>query len=65
MGTIATVGSLIVVGTGIRAMGQLTTEAIAWMRRADRVLYVVADPIAEEVVRQLNPTGAESLAGFY
>jgi uncharacterized protein YabN with tetrapyrrole methylase and pyrophosphatase domain len=58
-------GSLIVVGTGIRALGQMTTEAIAWMRRADRVLYVVADPIAEEAIRQLNPAGAESLEGFY
>jgi hypothetical protein len=58
-------GSLIVVGTGIRVVGQLTTEAIAWMRRADRLLYVVADPVAEATILRLNPTGAESLMPLY
>lgn len=58
-------GSLAVIGTGIRTVGQLTIEALAWMRLADAVLYVVADPIAEEVIRQLNPAGAMSLRGYY
>ena len=58
-------GSLVVVGTGIRVFGQLTVEAIAWMSRADRLLYVVGDPLAEEAVRSLNPGGAESLLRFY
>jgi uncharacterized protein YabN with tetrapyrrole methylase and pyrophosphatase domain len=58
-------GSLIAVGTGIRALGQLTTEAIAWIRRAERVLYLTGDPIAEATLRQLNPEGAESLLPFY
>jgi hypothetical protein len=58
-------GSLIVVGTGIRTVGHLTIEAIAWMRIADAVLYLVADPIAEEVIRTLNPEGAMSLRGYY
>jgi len=58
-------GSLIVVGTGIKTVGHLTMEAIAWMRQADKVLYVVGDPIAEAVIRDLNPQGAESLSGLY
>lgn len=58
-------GSLIVVGTGIRTVGHLTIEAIAWMQKADKVLYVVGDPIAEASIRQLNPRGAESLSGMY
>src|SRR6202035_1897911 len=58
-------GSLVIVGTGIKVVGQLTLEAIAWMKRADKLLYVVADPVAEEVIRSLNPGGAESLYGFY
>ncbi len=58
-------GELIAVGTGIRVVGQLTTEAIAWMRRADRLLYILADPVAETVIRQLNPQGAESLMKLY
>jgi uncharacterized protein YabN with tetrapyrrole methylase and pyrophosphatase domain len=58
-------GALIAVGTGIRAVGQMTTEAIAWIRRADRLLYLVGDPIAEATLLQLNPAGAESLLSFY
>jgi uncharacterized protein YabN with tetrapyrrole methylase and pyrophosphatase domain len=58
-------GSLVVVGTGIRTVGQLTVEAIAWIRKADKVLYVIGDPIAEAAISELNPEGAESLSGFY
>ena len=58
-------GSLVVVGTGIRTVGQLTLETIAWMQAADSLLYVVGDPIAEAVAQRLNPDGAVSLAGYY
>ncbi|MGP0062680.1 MAG: SAM-dependent methyltransferase [Isosphaeraceae bacterium] len=58
-------GSLIVVGTGIRIVGQLTMEAIAWMKKADRLLYIVADPVSIETIEHLNPRNAESLAAFY
>ncbi|HKO58217.1 MAG TPA: SAM-dependent methyltransferase [Thermoanaerobaculia bacterium] len=56
---------LVVVGTGIRTIGHLTTEAIAWIRRADKVLYIVSDPVAERLIKTLNPDGAESLYGLY
>ena len=58
-------GSLIVVGTGIRTVGHLTIEAVAWIKQADKVLYVVGDPIAEAMLKELNPSGAESLSGMY
>lgn len=58
-------GSLVVVGTGIRTVGQLTMEAVAWIREAESLLYVVGDPIAETVIKNLNPKGAVSLAGYY
>jgi uncharacterized protein YabN with tetrapyrrole methylase and pyrophosphatase domain len=58
-------GSLVVIGTGIRTVGQLTLESIAWMKEAESLLYVVADPIAEAVIKRLNPNGAASLAGYY
>jgi precorrin-6B methylase 1 len=57
--------SLIVVGTGIRTVGHMTIEAVAWIKQADKVLYVVGDPIAEAMLRALNPRGAESLTGMY
>jgi len=58
-------GSLTVVGTGIRTVGQLTMEAITWIKEADAVLYLVADPVGEEAIRLLNPRGAMSLRGYY
>ena len=57
-----TKGSLVVVGTGIRTVGQLTVESIAWIESADRVFYVVGDPIAEATIHRLNPNGAETMA---
>jgi Tetrapyrrole (Corrin/Porphyrin) Methylases len=57
-------GSLIIVGTGIRSVGQLTVESIAWIQRADKVFYVVSDPIGESLILQLNPS-AESLRKYY
>ncbi len=56
---------LVVVGTGIRTIGHLTMETLAWIKKADNVLYVVSDPVAEEMIKKLNPNGAESLYTFY
>lgn len=56
---------LVVVGTGIRTIGQMTMETLAWIKKADRVLYIISDPIAEELIKTLNPKGAESLQPFY
>jgi uncharacterized protein YabN with tetrapyrrole methylase and pyrophosphatase domain len=58
-------GSLIVVGTGIRTVGHMTMEAVAWIKQADKVLHVVGDPVAELVLKELNPQGAESMTGMY
>jgi Tetrapyrrole (Corrin/Porphyrin) Methylases len=56
--------SLIVVGTGIRIIGQMTIESIAWIRMAEKVFYLAHDPVAGEVITGLN-ANAESLAGLY
>ena len=39
-------GPGVVVGTGIRVVGQMTTEAVAWIRVSDKVLYLAHDPVA-------------------
>lgn len=57
-------GQLVVVGTGIKAVGHLTLDARAWLERADEVHYVVADVITEQLIRGLRPD-ALSLARFY
>jgi uncharacterized protein YabN with tetrapyrrole methylase and pyrophosphatase domain len=55
---------LIVVGTGIRAVVQLTPEARRSIASADRVLYLVSDAMMGRVIEELNP-GAESLHSLY
>lgn len=47
-------GQLVVVGTGLRTVGQMTVEALAWIKRADVVLYVVGDPVGEEMINTLG-----------
>lgn len=55
---------LVVAGTGIRIAGQLTVEAAAWMGRAERLFFSVADPVAERVIGELNGR-AEALMPLY
>lgn len=52
------------VGTGIRSVAQTTVESRATMEQADRLLYLVADPITEAWIRRLNPRH-ESLEDCY
>lgn len=57
-------GSLTVVGTGIRAVGQLTVESLAAMAEAEALLHVIGEPMQEEALRAINPA-AETMTGFY
>lgn len=56
--------SLVVVGVGFRAGLDTTPETQAYLRRADKVLYLVADALAADWIEGLNPT-AESLSHLY
>lgn len=56
---------LVVIGTGIRTIGQMTMESIGWIKKAEKLLYIVSDPIAEELIKTFNPPAAESLYKFY
>jgi hypothetical protein len=47
-------GSLVFVGVGIGGVHQITPEAAAHIRRADRVFYLVLDPITETWLRSVN-----------
>lgn len=48
-------GKLRVVGTGIRLAGQITGETRSLLRTADRVLAVMAESLALEWLREINP----------
>ncbi|KAK6510652.1 hypothetical protein TWF506_009754 [Arthrobotrys conoides] len=47
-------GSLILVGTGVRSICQLTLEAIQEIERADIIYYAVRDATAEGFIKQKN-----------
>lgn len=57
-------GSLIVVGTGIEAIGQITLAAQRAIEGADEVLYLVPDPLTRRWIERLNPA-SESLRDLY
>lgn len=57
-------GSLAVVGTGIRAVSQVTPEALACIQRAEQLFYGVADKVTREWLHEMNPR-AETLADLY
>lgn len=56
-------GSLTIVGTGLQ-LGQMSMEATSHIREADKVLYLVTDPVTSDWIGQLNPN-CESLQDFY
>lgn len=48
-------GSLIVIGSGIKAVSQFTLEAQSHIRQADIVIYAAADPLTEIWIEEQNP----------
>jgi uncharacterized protein YabN with tetrapyrrole methylase and pyrophosphatase domain len=54
----------VVVGTGIRVVSQTTQEAVAYMEKAGKLFYLVADTVTEQWIGGLNGT-AESLYDCY
>jgi hypothetical protein len=57
-------GSLVVVGTGIKAIAQITREAQYHLEAADKLLYVLADPVTARWLKDVNPS-AESMYDLY
>jgi precorrin-6B methylase 1 len=56
--------SLTIVGTGIAAGSHLTAESRGALERADRLLYLVTEPVAASWLSTLNATN-RSLSGHY
>jgi Tetrapyrrole (Corrin/Porphyrin) Methylases len=50
----ARAGSLVAVGKGVMAVGQVTAEGQRAIAHADKVLYFGTDPVAEHWLRKLN-----------
>jgi hypothetical protein len=49
-------GRLVIVGSGIKSIGQFTLEAISQIDRADRFFFAVADPATEASILEHNAT---------
>lgn len=56
--------SLVIVGTGIKFLSHLTSEAKAYIEQSDKVLYLVNDPAMKEWIQKTNPQ-SESLDPLY
>lgn len=56
--------SLVIVGSGIKFLSHLTTEAKAYIQQSDKVLYLVNEPAMKEWI-QKNSISAESLDPLY
>jgi len=56
--------SLTVVGSGIKFMSQLTTEAKVHIEQSSIVLYLVNEPAMKQWIQKVNPC-AESLDDYY
>jgi len=57
-------GSLVIVGTGLKAALQTTPEACDEIVRAERVFYLISDPLSERWLKGLRPN-ARSLVSCY
>jgi uncharacterized protein YabN with tetrapyrrole methylase and pyrophosphatase domain len=58
-------GSLAVVGTGFMVAGQATAEAVACIRSADRLLFLVAEPATRLWLEGQNPRAESLHAAFW
>lgn len=57
-------GSLLVVGTGLKAGGQITPEAQSAIKNADKVFYAESNTLIVSQIKSFNPN-AETLTDLY
>lgn len=57
-------GSLTIVGSGLRIAGQVTQEALAAIESAEKLFHLIQDVVSHRWLEELNPT-AESLYDAY
>ncbi|MGQ4617409.1 SAM-dependent methyltransferase [Nocardia sp. R7R-8] len=57
-------GSLVVMGSGIRGLHQMTNEARGRLNSAERVFYAVCDPFSESLIKRTCETAID-LCEFY
>jgi uncharacterized protein YabN with tetrapyrrole methylase and pyrophosphatase domain len=58
------IGSLVIIGTGIKAIGHITLEAKSCIEKAEKLFFLVSDPLTSQWLTALNPS-AETLYSSY
>lgn len=57
-------GTLTIVGSGISSVGQLTLQTVGLIENADKVFYVVSDPVTEAYIQSKNKNNVD-LSMYY
>lgn len=57
-------GSLIIAGSGIASVAHITLETLSHLKDAEKVFYLVNDPVTEAFIKEHNPE-AFDLIQFY
>ncbi|KAH7337828.1 tetrapyrrole methylase [Rhizoctonia solani] len=57
-------GSLIIAGSGIASVAHFTLETVSHLKNADKVFYLVNDPVTEAFIQENNPDTFD-LVTFY
>jgi siroheme synthase len=59
-------GSLTIAGSGIASVAHITLEALAHIKKADKVFYAVCDPVTEAFIQENTLGGTHhDLTVFY
>ena len=57
-------GTLVIAGSGIASVSQMTLETVNYITTADKVYYLLTDPVTENFVRDKNNNSLD-LKVFY
>lgn len=50
-------GRLVIVGSGIKGMSQITLEAKGWIETAEKLFYLVSEPVTQSWIKRIRPDG--------
>lgn len=47
-------GSVIIAGSGVSSVAHITLETVSHLKKADKVFYLVGDPVTEAFIQENN-----------
>ena len=58
-------GSLTIAGSGIASVGHITLETLSHIQEADKIHYLVTDPVTEAFIRNRSKADCVELSVYY